>query len=93
MTDEQILALCEPQVSPTPFTEREYLALTYADAMTRNDLDVDDVLFDALKREFDEQALIELTAVIAWENASSKFNRALRIGSQGFWRGSKSELE
>jgi hypothetical protein len=23
--------------------------------------------------------------VIAWENASSKFNRALRIGSQDLW--------
>jgi hypothetical protein len=29
---------------------------------------------------------VELTAVIAWENASSKFNRALRIGSQGLWK-------
>jgi len=29
---------------------------------------------------------VELTALIAWENASSRFNRALRIPSQGLWR-------
>jgi hypothetical protein len=29
---------------------------------------------------------VELTATIAWENASSKYNRALRIPSQGLWK-------
>jgi hypothetical protein len=24
--------------------------------------------------------------VIAWENSSSKFNRAMRVPSQGLWR-------
>jgi hypothetical protein len=35
---------------------------------------------------YGEDALVELTAVIAWENASSKFNRALRIDSQNLWQ-------
>ncbi len=30
--------------------------------------------------------LVELTEIIAWENASSKFNRALRIPSQQLWK-------
>ena len=34
---------------------------------------------------FDEEALVELTAIIAWENSSSKFDRALRTPSQGLW--------
>jgi hypothetical protein len=29
---------------------------------------------------------VELTEIVAWENASSKFNRALRIPSQKLWR-------
>ena len=33
-----------------------------------------------------DDALVELTAIIAWENASSKFNRALRIPSQELWK-------
>ena len=28
----------------------------------------------------------ELTMIIAWQNASSRFNRAFRIPSQGFWK-------
>lgn len=40
--------------------------------------------------DYDDDALVELTAIVAWENASSKFNRALRIPSQGLWRRSPS---
>ncbi|HYO30868.1 MAG TPA: hypothetical protein VER37_09865 [Thermomicrobiales bacterium] len=62
------------------------MALAYADAMTLTDQDVDDALFERLQAVFDDDALVELTATIAWENASSKFNRALRVPSQGLWR-------
>ena len=61
-------------------------ALEYADAMTLSDREVDDELFARLRRFYDDDALVELTAVIAWENASSKFNRALRVPSQRLWR-------
>ena len=54
--------------------------------MTLSDRDVSDELFTRLKQTFDEDTLIELTAAIAWENASSKFNRALRVESQGLWK-------
>jgi hypothetical protein len=33
--------------------------------------------------------VVELTAAIAWENSSSKFNRALRVPSQRLWGGPK----
>jgi hypothetical protein len=42
-----------------------------------------------LRRFFDEDALVELTAAIAWENSSSKFNRALRVPSQRLWKASE----
>ena len=35
---------------------------------------------------------MELTAAIAWENASSKFNRALRVPSQDLWLRTRSRL-
>jgi alkylhydroperoxidase family enzyme len=50
---------------------------------------VDDDLFSRLRRFFEEDALVELTAAIAWENSSSKFNRALRVPSQHLWRGAE----
>ena len=68
------------------FTGEERAALEYADAMTVTDRDVDDDLFARVQAHFDDDALVELTATIAWENASSKFNRALRVPSQGLWR-------
>jgi alkylhydroperoxidase family enzyme len=85
VSDEKILALADYNTSKL-FDQRERLALEYADAMTLSDRDVSDGLFERIAAQFDPEAVIELTAVIAWENASSKFNRALRIGSQGLWR-------
>jgi alkylhydroperoxidase family enzyme len=70
---------------PDLFDEREQVALEYADAVTLSDLDVDDALFARVRAFFDDDAIVELTELIAWENASSKFNRALRIGSQHLW--------
>jgi alkylhydroperoxidase family enzyme len=67
------------------FDEREQVALEYADAVTLSDRDVDDALFARVRTLFDDDAIVELTELIAWENASSKFNRALRIGSQHLW--------
>jgi alkylhydroperoxidase family enzyme len=83
--EEKIIAVEDHAKSPL-FDERERLALEYADCMTLSDRDVSDELFGRLKDVFDEDALIELTAAIAWENASSKFNRALRVSSQGLWK-------
>jgi alkylhydroperoxidase family enzyme len=60
--------------------------LEYADAMTITGRDVSDELFARVRQQFDEDAIVELTEVIAWENASSKFNRALRIGSMRLWK-------
>jgi alkylhydroperoxidase family enzyme len=87
LSEEKLLALdaADPAASPL-FSEVEWIALAYADAMTRSDQDVDDALFARLREHFDDDAIVELTATIAWENASSRFNRALRVPSQGLWR-------
>jgi alkylhydroperoxidase family enzyme len=62
------------------------VALEYADCMTLSGREVTDELFARLRRVYDDDQLVELTAIVAWENASSKFNRALRIPSQRLWR-------
>ncbi len=84
VSEEKILALNEYAESPL-YDAKEKAALEYADAITLSDRDVDDELFARVRGFFDEEALVELTAIIAWENSSSKFNRALRIPSQGLW--------
>ncbi|MFN2461519.1 MAG: carboxymuconolactone decarboxylase family protein [Candidatus Velthaea sp.] len=84
IADEKLLDIDRYESSDL-FDDTERLALRYADAITLSDRDVDDALFAALRERFSEDALVELTAAIAWENASSKFNRALRIPSQKLW--------
>jgi alkylhydroperoxidase family enzyme len=54
--------------------------------MTITGREVGDELFERLRGFYQEDEVVELTEVIAWENASSKFNRALRIPSQKLWR-------
>ena len=85
VSDEKILALADYATSPL-YSAQERTALEYADAMTLSGREVSDELFERLRRFFADDALVELTAIIAWENASSKFNRALRIPSQGLWK-------
>lgn len=85
MTKEKISAIPDSKTSDL-FDDRERLALEYADRMTLSDRDVSDDFFLRLKEAFNEDELVELTATIAWENCSSKFNRALRIPTQGFWK-------
>ncbi|MGI8553310.1 MAG: carboxymuconolactone decarboxylase family protein [Dehalococcoidia bacterium] len=68
------------------YDELERTALEYADSMTITGREVEDALFARLRTYYDEDALVELTAIIAWENASSKFNCALRVPSQKLWR-------
>lgn len=85
LSAEKILALGDYAKSPQ-YDEQERAALAYADAMSTTGGNVDDHLFGRLQRHFSDDALVELTALIAWENASSRFNRALRIPSQGLWR-------
>lgn len=85
ITNEKIEAL--PQYATSPlYTEQERLALEYADAMTITGRDVSDEMFARLREFYDEDALVELTMIIAWENSSSKFNRALRVPSQKLWK-------
>ena len=83
--DEKIIALNDYAASAL-FTDAERVALELADAMTITGRDVTDELFGRLRKFYDDDALVELTATIAWENASSKFNRAMRVPSQELWK-------
>jgi alkylhydroperoxidase family enzyme len=81
----KILALGDYAASDA-YGERERAALAYADAMTTEG-GVGDELFERVRQYFSDDAVVELTALIAWENASSRFNRALQIQAQGLWKG------
>lgn len=85
LSEEKILALSD-YLTSSLFDQREQVALSYADSMTITGQEVPDDLFERVRAEFTVDEIVELTAVIAWENASSKFNRALRVPSQNLWK-------
>lgn len=68
----------------TLFDEREKTALSYADSMTYSDRRSDATLISKLRQHYSDDAIIELTALIAYQNMSSKFNAALGVSAQGF---------
>lgn len=85
VAEEKLLALEDWRASPL-YDERERAALNYAEAVTRSDREVDDGLMAKVRDHFDDDAVIELTALIAFQNMSSKFNAALAVPPQGFCR-------
>jgi alkylhydroperoxidase family enzyme len=90
VSDEKIDAVSE-YASSELYDDAERVALEFADNMTITGREVSDELFERLRKFYDEDALVELTATIAWENASSKFNRALRVPSQQLWKRRRSD--
>jgi alkylhydroperoxidase family enzyme len=54
--------------------------------MTRSDLRVSDELVQRLRPFFDDDGIVELTGLVAFQNLSSKFNSALGVPAQGFCR-------
>ncbi|MGH9417157.1 MAG: carboxymuconolactone decarboxylase family protein [Terriglobales bacterium] len=55
------------------------LALRLAEQVTRDANAVDDELFTALRRHFDERAMVELVAVIGLFNYFNRFNNCFQI--------------
>lgn len=68
------------------FDEREWVALDYVEAVMRSDLRVGEELMARLSCHFDDDGIVELTGLIAFQNMSSKFNSALGVPPQGFCR-------
>ncbi len=66
------------------FDEKEKAALEYTEAMTDSNRQVTDTMIEGLKQFFDEEGIVELTGLIAFQNLSSKFNSALDVPAQGF---------
>jgi AhpD family alkylhydroperoxidase len=66
------------------FDERERAVLEYAEAITDPRRGVTAELFDRLRAFFDDDGLVELTGLVAFQNLSSKFNSALDVPQQGF---------
>jgi AhpD family alkylhydroperoxidase len=65
------------------YSDRERAALDYAEAMTNTTQRVTPAQIAALKGHFDDDGVVALTAWIAFQNLSSKFNSALGAEENG----------
>lgn len=86
ITEEQLHDLAEFESSPH-FDEREKTVLRLTVAITRTPATVPDELYSALRQRFSERQIVELSAVISWENARARFNRTFAIAAEGFSEG------
>ncbi len=66
------------------FDDREKVVLEYTEAITYSDRQVSEDLMTRVRQFFNEDEVVELTGLIAFQNLSSKFNSALDVPPQGF---------
>ena len=83
VSEEQLRNLHCYQDSPA-FAPLERLVLDLAVAMARAPADVPAEITAELRKHFDEAQIVELAAVIAWENYRARFNRVFGVQPSGF---------
>jgi alkylhydroperoxidase family enzyme len=86
ITENQLHDLSDFESSPQ-YDDQEKTVLRLAVAMTRTPSNVEDQLYSALSHHFSEPQLVELSAIISWENARARFNRTFAIAAEGFSEG------
>ncbi len=86
VSDEQVMALGDWQRSRA-FSPDEKLVLELADAMTATPAVVNGELFARLRARFSEAQLVELAAIVSWENYRARFNRVFDVEAEGYSEG------
>ncbi len=77
-TQEQIDGLADFE-KRTDFSEKEKVALRFAERMTTASNAVDETLWSDLRKHYDEGEVVELGATIGLFNYFNRFNNALQM--------------
>lgn len=88
---EKFNALAEYQTSSL-FSDRERAALAYAEEVTRQK-NVSDATFEELHTHFNEQEIVEITWLNAFQNYTNLVNIPLKIESDGLCAIAQSETQ
>jgi len=83
VSDEKLISIID-YASSDLYSDKEKAVLAYAEAVTYSERQPSDAQIKALRCYFDDDAIIELTGLIGFQNMSSKFNAALGVKPQGF---------
>jgi alkylhydroperoxidase family enzyme len=77
-TDDQIQSLSQFE-SRADFSEKEKIALRFAEKMTKGDGHVEEALWKQVRGAFDEGEVVELAGAIGLFNYFNRFNNALEM--------------
>ena len=77
---------------PSPSRTRASRGAGLPEALTRTPANTTDELVAELRKSLSEQQLVELTAMIAWENFRARFKRGFDVAVQGFSEGASCPL-
>jgi AhpD family alkylhydroperoxidase len=80
VAEDKLFALPDFAESPL-YDDAEKAALAFTEAVTVTGRKVDGELMGRLKRHYSDDAIVELAALIAHQNLSSKFNSALGVSA------------
>ena len=79
VTEELLDALYHIDQHSHLFTDRQLVALRFAEIMTTSARDVDEELWDALQAYFDDGEIVEVATVIGLFNFFNRYADALQI--------------
>jgi AhpD family alkylhydroperoxidase len=83
LTDAQLLALHDAEASGL-FSVQELEVIAFAHGMSVTPAAVEDDVVAALQSRYGDRGVLELTHLVAWENARARTSAALGIGAGGF---------
>lgn len=66
------------------FSDEERLVLEYVEAVTDSKGEIRAPIKTQMAQQYTDKDLVEITALIAFQNMSTKFNNAFGIAPQGF---------
>lgn len=78
VSDDTIEEMANKLKNPELFTEKELIALEFAEVMTTDSNNISDELYNDMKKYFDDGQIIEIACVIGTFNYFNKFNNALK---------------
>lgn len=72
-------AAVEGDLDPARFEDAEIAALRFAEALTLHSTAIPDSIFDALRRHYGEEEIVEIALVAGLFNYFNRFNNALGV--------------
>ncbi len=83
VTERQLSELDAYETS-TAFDEDERTILRFVDAMTATPVAMTEPIFAAVRTRLGDEATVELTGIVAWQNYRARFDHAMGVEAEGF---------